>query len=243
MNLILDIGNTFIKVAVFNDDDLIFKSKISPEDFATEFQNLLNEYPNLKFSIISATGDIPQGLVEQLESKLEVIHFSHESKINFKNGYKTPETLGLDRIALTTAAAGYYPSRNVLIIDAGTCITYDFLDANNIYHGGAISPGIQMRFNAMHNFTANLPLIKQATADVGFLGKTTRESMEVGVLKSIQYEIDGFIEDYLADYEDLTVILTGGDYQLLSASIKNSIFATSNFLLQGLNKILQLNIN
>lgn len=243
MNLILDIGNTFMKIAVFNSDELIFKSKISPEDFTSVFQNLTKEYPDLEFSIISTTGKTPSKLIDQLESKLQVVHFSHKSKVNFKNNYKTPQTLGLDRIALTAAAAGFYPSQNVLIIDAGTCITYDFLDDKNTYYGGAISPGIQMRFKAMHNFTANLPLIQQPVKTDGFIGKTTQEAMEVGVLKSVQYEIDGFISDYLTDYEDLTVILTGGDCQLLSASIKNSIFATSNFLLQGLNKILQLNID
>ena len=182
MNLILDIGNTFMKIAVFNGDELIFKSKISPENFTSEFQNLTKEYPDLEFSIISATGKIPSGLVDQLESRLQVVHFSHESKVNFNNNYKTPQTLGLDRIALTAAAAGFYPSQNVLIIDAGTCITYDFLDDKNTYHGGAISPGIQMRFEAMHNFTANLPLIQQPIKIDGFLGKTTQEAMEVGVL-------------------------------------------------------------
>ena len=186
---------------------------------------------------------LPDALKHTLSHKLHLVEFSHQSQLNFVNSYKTPETLGLDRIALISAAAESYPHQNVLVIDAGTCITYDFINENSIYQGGAISPGLQMRFKAMHTFTGKLPLITESYQGSNYLGKSTKEAMQIGVFNSICYEIDGYIEDYLADYEDLTVGLTGGDYNLLSASIKNSIFATSNFLLKGLNKILQLNSN
>ncbi|NEV94410.1 type III pantothenate kinase [Psychroflexus sp. YR1-1] len=243
MNLVVDIGNTQIKFAVFDGDQFVEKITSSPAQAPSALQRILESYPKLTQGIISSTAELPEVLRENLSASLELIEFTHQSKVNFINAYKTPETLGLDRIALVAAAAYLFPSQNVLVIDAGTCITYDFIDENSMYHGGAISPGLQMRYKAMHAFTKKLPLLKEALPPSAYIGKSTAEAMQVGVCKSICYEIDGYIEDYLADYEDLTVVLTGGDYKLLSASIKNSIFATSNFLWKGLNKILQLNSN
>lgn len=243
MNLVVDVGNTQIKFAVFEGDQLQEKHISTFENAVSDLLELLSAFPNLSKSIISSTAEPPDALKNALSHRLQLIEFSHQSKLNFTNAYKTPETLGLDRIALVAAAAEVYPNQNVLVVDAGTCITYDFIDKNSVFQGGAISPGLQMRFKAMHTFTGKLPLITESYQGSGYLGKSTKEAMQIGVLKSICYEIDGYIEDYLIDYEDLTVVLTGGDYYLLSASIKNSIFATSNFLLKGLNKILQLNSN
>ncbi|AFU69033.1 pantothenate kinase type III CoaA-like protein [Psychroflexus torquis ATCC 700755] len=243
MNLAIDIGNTLVKLAIFDQDQLLESSSSSSENVLTHVNALIEAYPKLSNGIISSTAQVPKDLKNKLTSQLNLVEFTHESKVNFKNNYTTPETLGLDRIALVVAASEIYPNANVLVIDAGTCITYDFLDKTNTYQGGAISPGLQMRFKAMHTFTEKLPLITKSCQNTYFIGKSTHEAMRIGVFKSVCYEIDGYIEDYLADYEDLTVVLTGGDYYLLSASIKNSIFATSNFLLKGLNKILQLNSN
>ncbi|SDG45353.1 type III pantothenate kinase [Psychroflexus sediminis] len=241
MNLIVDVGNTQIKFAVFDADQLVEKSVVPSEHSIDFFRKILQSYPKLSKGIISSTSEVPAALESLLTENVDLLKFSHQSKLNFHNNYKTPETLGLDRIALVAAAVDEFPLHNVLVIDAGTCITYDFIDKKSVYQGGAISPGLQMRYKAMHTFTKKLPLIKEAFQASTYIGQSTKEAMQVGVCKSICYEIDGYIEDYLTDYEDLTVVLTGGDYYLLSASIKNSIFATSNFLLKGLNKILQLN--
>ena len=243
MNLVVDVGNTQIKFAVFDGDELLEKKSSNPEKIQTSLRDLFKAFPHLSQGIISSTAQLPGILKKTLSNNLHLVEFSHQSQLNFKNNYKTPETLGLDRIALVAAAAHHYPGQPVLVIDAGTCITYDFLDKSSMYQGGAISPGLQMRYKAMHEFTGKLPLITESIQDSTYLGKSTKEAMQIGVCKSISYEIDGYIEDYLADYEDLTVVLTGGDYYLLSASIKNSIFATPNFLLKGLNIILQLNSN
>ncbi|MFD0931915.1 type III pantothenate kinase [Psychroflexus salinarum] len=243
MNLIIDIGNTQIKFAVFDGDQLIEKIASDPKKAEKSLQKIFQFHPTLSKGIVSSTADIPAAIHKKLSERIYLVKFSHLSKLNFTNAYETPETLGLDRIALVTAAADLFPNQNVLVIDAGSCITYDFIDNDSVYQGGAISPGLQMRYKAMHKFTGKLPLLEKTTQPRDYIGKSTLEAMHIGVYKSICYEIDAYIKDYLADYEDLTVVLTGGDYYLLSASIKNSIFATPNFLLKGLNKILQLNSN
>jgi type III pantothenate kinase len=158
----------------------------------------------------------------------------------FKNLYKTPETLGLDRLALASAAVQQYPKTNTLVIDAGTCITYDFVDANAHYFGGAISPGLQMRYNALHKQTAQLPLL-QPKRQTSYIGATTEASIHSGVIFGTVQEIQGVVSTYLLDYSDLTVILTGGDANFLCKQFKISIFANSNFLLEGLNFILDFN--
>jgi type III pantothenate kinase len=243
MNLVIDVGNTMVKLAIFDQDRLLESTSSSSVNVLKHVKTLFEIYPKLTNGIISSTAQVPKDLKKELTLQLNLVEFNHRSKVNFKNNYRTPETLGLDRIALVVGASEFYPNANVLVIDAGTCITYDFLDKTNTYQGGAISLGLQMRFKAMHTFTEKLPLITKPWQNTCFTGKSTHEAMQIGVFKSVCYEIDGYIQDYLADYEDLTVVLTGGDYNLLSASIKNSIFATSNFLLKGLNKILQLNSN
>lgn len=243
MNLVVDVGNTQIKFAVFDQDQIIEKLTSNSENAIATLKMISKAYPEISQGIISSTAQIENALHDKLSQILHLVEFSHESKLNFINNYKTPKTLGLDRIALVAAAAYMYPFQNVLVIDAGTCITYDFINKKSVYQGGAISAGVQMRLKAMHSFTGKLPLVTEVNQTEVYLGKTTKEAMQIGVYKSIVYEIEGYIDEYLTDYEDLTVVLTGGDSILLSASIKNSIFATQNFLLKGLNKILQLNSN
>jgi type III pantothenate kinase len=158
----------------------------------------------------------------------------------FSNAYATPKTLGNDRIALVSAASKLYPSQNVLVIDVGTCITFDIINSENQYLGGAISPGLQMRYRALNTFTENLPLL-EPQEEVNLIGNTTMMSMHSGVIFGIISEIDGVISMYKSQYKDLTIILTGGDSVFLCKRLKNSIFANSNFLLEGLNYILEFN--
>ena len=160
----------------------------------------------------------------------------------FKNDYDTPHTLGVDRLALMAAAVDQYPKSNVLVIDAGSCITYDFMDANQNYLGGAISPGLEMRYKSLEAFTSNLPLL-QKTVPNQSIGSSTEASIHSGILYGILYEIEGTIKAYQNKYPDLTVILTGGDADFLCKQFKISIFAHSNFLLEGLNFLLEFNSN
>jgi type III pantothenate kinase len=149
--------------------------------------------------------------------------------------------LGNDRIALVSSASIKYPHENVLIIDVGTCITYDFINNENQYTGGAISPGLNMRLRSLNKFTGKLPLIKLKEID-NFNGLNTKDSINIGVLKGVIFEIQGFINKYSSDNQNLTVILTGGNSKFLSKQLKISIFANQNFLVEGLNELIKLNI-
>jgi len=238
MNLIIDIGNTRAKVAVFNNDGLIFSLSAEPENINNNIEKLQKEY-DLKNCILSSVANTS---TEAESYKFEkFIKLNHKTKVPFKNKYNTPTTLGVDRIALASAATYLYPSKNVLVIDAGTCITYDFINTKSEYLGGAISPGISIRYKALNEFTANLPFLKQA--DFKLIGKDTKSSIHSGVLNGFIQEIDGVIKQYRRKYSNLTVVLTGGDTNFLAKKLKSSIFATPNFLLEGLNSILIYNLN
>lgn len=240
MNLAIDIGNTRTKAAVFQNDNLLWHSIVEKRKLLAVVQQLVLDFPKLDKAIFSSVGKNEPETLAFLNEHLSVLKFGPFTKVPFQNKYETPETLGLDRIALVSAAFKKFPKKNTLIIDAGTCITYDFLDKKGVYHGGAISPGIQMKFNALHTFTEKLPLLTTIENEA-WTGKNTLGSIKKGVVMGTALEIDGFIALYLENYKNLTVILTGGDRLLLSNNIKNSIFATSNFLLEGLNAILEFN--
>ena len=239
MNLIIDVGNTFIKLAVYKNDRLLKKELVEQADFDKSVNDFLDLF-NVKQSIISSVGNVSNSSVKNLSKKLTVLELNSSTKIPFKNLYKTPRTLGVDRIALVSASAHKYPKSNVLIIDCGSCITYDFINSANEYLGGAISPGIRLRYETLHNLTANLPLLEKKKPK-NLIGNSTESSIHSGVINGILIEIDGIVNKYKTKYPDLTVILTGGDSKFLSKRLKSSIFANSNFLLEGLNHILEYN--
>ena len=209
-------------------------------NFLNTFQSITHEYAGLTHCIVSSVGSFSEEELRILKQNVPVLVLSHQLKLPFSNEYATPTTLGVDRIALVSAAASQYPNENVLVIDAGSCITYDFLTSENKYLGGAIAPGMEMRYKAMHHFTANLPLLK-AEVPKNLIGDSTNNSMHIGVFQGVISEIEGFIDRYIENFSHLTVILTGGDAHFLRDSIKNDIFANSNFLLEGLNYILEIN--
>jgi len=240
MNLIVDVGNTLIKLAVFKAGELQMKKVNIKSDFLDTLSEIKIKYPQITHCIISSVGKISEAHLVKLKKEYEVLVLNHATKIPFQNNYATPETLGVDRIGLISAAAVEYPNKNVLVIDAGTCITYDFISEENVYRGGAISTGLQMRYKAMHTFTEKLPLLEAESIEK-LVGNSTISSMHSGVFNGIIYEIDGFITSYKTTFKNLTVILTGGDAHFLRDRLKNDIFATSNFLLQGLNHILEHN--
>lgn len=240
MNLIVDVGNSSVKVAVFQDSKLITSYKCTLENFFKKFQEIKKDYPQISFSILSSVVKDSLGFEKVLEKETNLYVLNQYTKLPFKNNYASPQTLGKDRLALVAAASLNFQHENVLIIDAGTCITFDFKNTSNEYLGGAISPGLQMRLMALQHFTAKLPLVS-LDENVPLIGNSTQNSILSGVLNGVCAELDGIIDRYKADYKYLTVILTGGDTQILSKRVKNSIFANPNFLLEGLNYILEFN--
>jgi len=240
MNLIVDVGNTYTKLAVFKSNKLKDKERVETKNIITEVKKLQKKHDDLKLCIVSSVGKLHEKAIKFLSKELQLTILDHKTKIPFSNLYATPETLGIDRIALVCASVEQFPDKNVLIIDAGTCITFDFINTKNEYLGGAISPGIRMRYKALHNQTANLPLLKTEVPK-NVTGNSTSSSMHSGVVNGVLREIEGNIEAYVKKYGDLTIILTGGDAKMLSKQLKSSIFANSNFLLEGLNFILHFN--
>lgn len=240
MNLIIDIGNTSTKLAVFSKNKIIYKKRTSQKELFERIDSLLLKYKNIKKGIISSVGKLTVNDIEELKSKIKLLELSHKLNFPFNNLYKTPKTLGVDRLALVSASVKEFNNSNVLIIDAGTCITYDFITKENNYLGGAISPGLFSRYKSLNNLTANLPFLKPRIIK-NIIGNSTTQSIHSGIINGVLFEIDGVIDTYIAKYQDLTVILTGGDSKFLSKQLKNGIFANSNFLLEGLNYILEYN--
>lgn len=240
MNLVVDIGNTYIKFAVFKKNALLFDEYFEPSGYLEKVKSVFEAFPTISHAILASVGTLDEKAFEVLSLFCEVHVVSQESKIPFKNSYATPQTLGIDRIALATAAFYRNKNGNTLVIDAGTCITYDVVNDYNEYLGGAISPGIQMRYKAMHEQTAKLPLLEKE-APLDFIGNATNSCMHSGVIYGVLYEIEGVISQYQHRFEHLTVILTGGDSHFLSKRLKNTIFADYKFLLKGLNYLLEYN--
>lgn len=239
MNLAIDVGNTRVKAAVFEGDKLVELYVFEKAKIISKIREIVKKN-TISAGIISNVASISEKKMQQLNKSVSFQVVSSATKVPFINLYKTPNTLGVDRIALVAAAVKQFPNKNVLIIDAGTCITFDFVNRKTEYLGGAISPGIKMRYKSLNAFTENLPLI-EALEFNDFIGKNTEESIISGVLNGVQKEINGVIEDYKHKYLHLTVVLTGGDTICLSKQLKSSIFANQNFLLQGLNEILKFN--
>jgi len=244
MNLIIDIGNTRIKSAIFDRQNQMLAFENFKNNQAIEKIDELIQKHSPGFAIISEVGKKIEGLDKLLTSnKIKFFYLNHRLQLPFTIDYKTPSSLGADRMALVAGAIFHQPEGNKLIIDAGTCITYDFIDGKNIYYGGAISPGIKLRFQSLNNYTDKLPLINQQNIDnIDLIGQSTKASIETGVIYGIINEIEGFIVKYNLKYKNLTIFLTGGSQKVLDRYIKNKIFVNSKFLLlEGMNFILNLN--
>jgi type III pantothenate kinase len=239
MNLVVDIGNTRVKAAVFKSDQIIESLSCEEPEAQIQLSNLMTRY-QIDACILSSVRRNNIKIKEILQSLPVFLELESTTSIPFKNRYDTPKSLGKDRIALMAAASVKYKDKNTLVIDAGTCITYDFLNSQNEYFGGAISPGIHMRYRSLHEYTSKLPKLSK-TEEHSLIGSSTDKSIHSGVINGVVQEIQGVINQYREKYLDLTVILTGGDTKFLSKQLKNSIFAHQNFLLQGLNQILTFN--
>ncbi|WLD24572.1 type III pantothenate kinase [Flavobacterium dauae] len=233
MIICIDVGNTRTKVAVYENSTLQQLVITNNEKLVKNISKQIQGIENCVDIILSSVGNLPSEVIENLKKLGNLIIVTHESPIPFKNLYATPTTLGIDRIVLVAGATLKYPDQNRLIIDAGTCLTYDFINNQDQYHGGAISPGIGLRYKSLHDYTANLPLEKISELH-SFVGNSTSASIQSGVLNGVIAEIEAFIDHFKHQDENLTVILTGGNSEFLVNRLKNSIFANPNFLLESL---------
>lgn len=241
MLLAIDVGNTRIKGAVFENDSLLGRFIFLKKDFKKNIEKILKDFPKTAFLVVASVGSLDKNDFLDFGEKLKVHFISHEDSFPFVNLYETPKTLGMDRMVLAAGAVLQFPKQNRLVIDAGTCITYDFVDENDNYLGGAISPGLRLRYEALHNFTARLPLL-ELDSPKSIIGNSTSQSIHSGVVNGAVNEIDGFINDYKQHYSKFTIILTGGDAEFLAKRLKNTIFANSNFLLESLSHLFQYKI-
>ena len=240
MHLAIDIGNTRIKAAVFEDNTLLEVFIFTKQALINRLDYIINRFPKIKDLVIASVENIDEKMFLYIEKKVEIHFITHESRFPFTNLYATPTTLGVDRMILATNAVLQFPNQNRLVIDAGTCITYDFIDEKDNYLGGAISPGIRLRYESLHQQTAKLPLLTKNNPE-SFIGNSTNESIHSGIINGVVLEIDGFISLYKTQYNKFIIILTGGDTEFLAMQLKNTIFANSNFLLEGLNQTFQYN--
>lgn len=239
MNLVIDIGNTHAKIAVFDNRTLVIKKACSSIELVPILNDLFLKY-DLNRTILSTVAAFNLDVQQLLESKSGVLLFDENTPIPLNNLYKTPETLGKDRIANAVGAFHLFKNENVLCIDLGTCIKFDVVTKHGQYVGGSISPGLSMRFQALNEFTANLPLI-ELNSKPSLIGTDTTSSIQNGIQLGIQHEISGLIKDYREQYSQLKVVLTGGDHIHFAKALKNSIFARPNLTLQGLNEVLIFN--
>ena len=240
MNLIIDIGNSLTKVAIFNNNELI-DLKIFEDLMVCDIEFVLRNYPETKNCIVSVTGSFEKNLQQYLKNTFpNLIELSGFTPLPFINNYETKQTQGSDRIAGVAGSQLQFPKSNVLIIDAGTAITYDFIDKNGNYLGGNIAPGLEMRFKALNSFTKKLPLLKKID-NFELLGNNTQQAIISGVQNGIIFEIEGYISTLQKKYTEVKVIITGGDADFLAGKIKSAIFVNKNIVLSGLNQILDYN--
>ncbi len=239
MNLVLDFGNTRAKVGKVEKGVVVAVETFSYDNpkLIADFVNRDKPYAGIIIASVVAIETEPvRSIVALLPQKPLIL--THNTPIPIVNGYETPETLGLDRLAAVVGANNNYPNCNVLVIDIGTAITYDLINSKGVYLGGNISPGINIRLKALNAFTSKLPLV-EANFSSPLFGKNTIEAIQSGTYQGIVAEIDGIITKIMTIYPNLTVILTGGDANNFAKNLKNAIFVNLNIVIEGLNSILE----
>lgn len=241
MNLTIDIGNTLAKLSVIDNTNVLF-SDSAPEINQVMLANLLTRYPSLHRAIwVSVRKEFPPSWLDFLRGRLSIVmELTSRTPLPVKISYKTPETLGMDRVAAVCGAQRIYPGKDVLVIDAGTAITYEFLSRTGEYRGGNISPGISMRFRALHEFTNRLPLVEE-TYDFLPAGTSTQEAIASGVLRGTLAEVNEYVNTFCQENPDGIVILTGGDAIFFGRNLKSTIFVNPNLIHVGLEAILEFN--
>ena len=236
MNAAIDIGNTRIKLGFFEKGHLVESKLMNNSEEAVDF---LGKNP-AKNLISCCVGPQPDW-IDSIPVTDKYLVLTKDTPLPIGIDYNTPETLGMDRVAAACGAHRRHKNSNCLVIDMGTCITYDFLDSNSIFQGGAISPGLRMRLKAMHQQTAALPLVEDTSEQVKLTGKSTRESMLSGVIIGIKQEIEGFIRSYHDKVANLQIVFTGGDFRVVENLLQEKHNWVNHLVLEGLNEILEHN--
>lgn len=241
LNLILDIGTTYIKIAIFSKSEMLFREslpEISPEYIST----IAGNFPGIRNSIISSVRKRDVSLLEYLNKDFEfTIELSEKTPLPVKNQYRSPATLGYDRLAAVVGANTMFPGTNILVVDIGSALTIDFINSANEYHGGNISPGMMMRYRALHEFTSNLPL-EYPNDSQEFMGSDTPGAIISGVQNGLILELEGYINRFSEKKKGLKVILTGGDAEFFAEKISFKVITDPNLTLKGLNRILEYNL-
>jgi type III pantothenate kinase len=244
-NLVIDIGNTYTKIAAFKHDELVHTGQYQIVDIAL-INSFLGDHQVSKAIISSVKKKDKEEWQILLEEKVPVIYFNTAMTGNVTNHYLTPETLGHDRLAAVIGANYLYPGKNSLIVDGGTCITYDWVDSGGNYFGGSISPGLNMRYKALNYYTSGLPLINADETFTDNYGNSTKTAILSGVQNGIKNELTGFMESYKKGVHELNIVLCGGDSIFFDTLLKNSIFAPyikiePYLVLKGLNAAIHNN--
>lgn len=236
VSLCLDFGNTNLKAALFLGDKLTEKIIFNESEAIFAIEKIL-EMHKPERAILSSNINHSKEIETLLEKHTKFILLNSQTRLPFLNAYGSPETLGNDRLALVAALSKLHPKEDSIVISIGTCVTYNFLAKNNAFRGGAISPGIELRLRAMHEFTDKLPLISRE-GHLSVLGYDTETSIRSGAINGIAAEIEGMIARFEAQYGKINAVLTGGDCPFFESRLKNKIFADTNFLFKGLYAIL-----
>jgi len=240
MELIIDLGNTNKKLALFQNGKLA-ELHLLPEITIKFIREFIKQHPGIEHCILSSVINHPASFTRFLDKQFNFIELDEITPLPLKNLYRQPKMLGKDRLAAAVAGASIFPGKNVLVINMGSCITYDFINDRSEYLGGAISPGMEMRFRALNTFTGKLPLVTHKEI-WELIGTDTENSVLSGVLNGITHEIEGTVARYRKNYPGLKVILSGGDLIYFNKRLKISIFAVPNVVLQGLYQILAFNV-
>ena len=239
MYIIIDIGNSITKVATFEGDRMSQPIKLKDHEVIT----YLDKFKSCSGLISTVrNGDLTQNIQKNCKSFLS---FKTSLKLPIQLHYETLKTLGKDRIANAVGAHFMYSNTRNLVIDLGTCITYDFIDIRGVFQGGAISPGMGLRYKSLNQYTATLPLVNPTGSTPKLIGKSTEKSIQSGVENGVLFEVIETINQYKAIFKELNVLITGGDSLLIKSIVeyeKNGIFAVENLTLIGLNQILKENV-
>lgn len=234
----IDIGNTRAKYAVFAQDDMVASGVFNPDK--DDLRRLLGSCPKITQGILSSVGGKIQECMEQLHS-INMTVLTTETPLPFQWGHKSDET-GSDRLMAIAGSMILCPGQNNLVVDIGSCITYDILTEGQVYHAGPISPGIRLRFKSMNDYTANLPLLAPDNGNLPYLCTTTGECLQSGVLRGIEFEIKGYLDYFTRHYGNLNAIVIGGDNIFFKDRLKCCIFPEHDFSFRGLKAILDFNM-
>lgn len=239
--LCIDWGNTRIKAAVFSDDKLLEAHNYTTQELKTGIEQIIANHKPLAAIVSAVAGNDADVMMTIREQVQHVIRLDNNTALPIMNAYSSPESLGGDRLAIAVGAQATFPNSNVLAISLGTCITYNFVQNNKAFRGGAIAPGLQMRLRAMKDYTDRLPEVA-LEGEVVLLGYDTDTSIRSGAVNGMAAEIDGMVAAFAARYSEFNAVLTGGDAPFFGNKLKSKIFADPDLLMKGLNLILKHNV-